>query len=342
MTLSSLLLVLPLLLASCASGRDASAPLVSRSRYLMGTACTLSVPSSVDVDGAADAAFGEIARIERLVSTWRSDSDLSRLNAAPAGRALAVSGEVIDLLDRATALSRDTGGAFSPLAGRLIAMWDLRGEGRVPPEDEVRGAAAAIAGGGLRLDRERRTAARLGDVAVEEGGFAKGYALDRAIEELRERGVPSAILDFGGQVALFGFRKAVEIDIAHPEDRQRSAVRLAVKSGSVATSSGSEKYFEKMGERFSHIVDPRSGRALPPAGSATAIHQEALVADALSTALYVLGPREGLALADREGFAEIWLVPEQDGSYRVVRSAAASALPLEIHENLKTWKKEWQ
>ena len=341
MTPSRVLLLIPLLLASCASGHSTSADLVSRSRYLMGTACTISVPASVEVDGATGAAFGEIARIERLVSTWRSDSELSRINDAPPGRSIAVSLEVIDLLERATALSRDTEGAFSPLAGRLIAMWDLRGEGRVPADGDARAAAGAIASGGLRLARERGTVARIGEVAVEEGGFAKGYALDRAVDALRERGVPRALLDFGGQVALYGFGDAVEIDIAHPEDRERPAVRLAVRSGSVATTSGSEKRFEKDGARYSHIVDPRSGRALPPSGSATAIHDEALVADALSTAFYVLGPGAGLALADREGFAAIWLVPEEGDSYRVVRSAAASALSLEIHEDLTTWKKEW-
>ena len=340
MTPSRLLLLVPLLLASCASGRATSGDLASRSRSLLGPVCTISVPAAVEVDEAADAAFGEIARIERLVSTWRSDSELSRLNDAPPGRSIAVSLGVVDLLERATALSRDTAGAFTPLAGRLIAMWDLRGEGRVPAEGDARAAAAAIASGGLRLDRERRTVARIGKVALEEGGFAKGYALDRAMETLRERGVPRAILDFGGQVALYGFGELVEIDIAHPEDRGRPAARLAINSGSVATTSGSEKHFEHDGARYSHIVDPRSGRALPPSGSATAIHEEALVADALSTAFYVLGPREGLVLADREGFAAIWLVPEGD-SYRVVRSAAASALPLEIHEDLKTWKKEW-
>lgn len=334
------LLLVPVLLASCASGREPSADLVSRSRYLMGTACTLSVPASVDVDAAAEAAFAEIARIERLVSTWRGDSEISRINDAPTGRSTAVSMEVLELLDRSTLLSRETEGAFSPLAGRLIAMWDLRGEGRIPADGEARAAADAIASGGLRFDRQRRTVARIGEVSVEEGGFAKGYALDRAIETLRERGVSRAILDFGGQLALYGFREAVEIDIAHPEDRERPAVRLALQSGSVATTSGSEKHFEKDGERFSHIVDPRSGRALPPAGSATAIHDEALVADALSTALYVLGPRDGLALADREGFAAIWLVPEEGDSYRVVRSAAASALSLEIQDDLERGTKE--
>lgn len=306
----------------------------------MGTVCTISVPSGRGADADAEAAFAEIARIEALVSTWRRDSELSRLNHAPAGTAVAVSLEVLTLLDRALKIAGETSGAFTPMAGRLIEMWDLHGEGRVPPVAEARAAAAAISRGGIRLDRDRRTAAKLGDVAVEEGGFAKGYALDRAIEKLRERRAPRAILDFGGQVALYGFREPVEIDIAHPEDRQRPAIRLAVKSGSISTSSGSEKSFAADGTRYSHLVDPRSGLALPPAGSATALHEEALVADALSTAFYVLGPRDGLALADREGLAAIWLVPEEDGAYRVVRSAAASALPLEIHPDFKTSTKE--
>ncbi|HEY0591469.1 MAG TPA: FAD:protein FMN transferase [Thermoanaerobaculia bacterium] len=333
-----LTLVLPLLVSSCASVPPRGAPMESRARYLMGTACVISLPAGPGVDADADAAFDEIARIEALVSTWRADSELSRLNRANPGSAVGVSAEVADLLDRAARLAEETGGAFTPLAGRLIEMWGLRNEGRIPDGAAVRAAARAIAAGGLRIDRERRTVARIGDVAVEEGGFAKGYALDRAVEVLRRRGVRRALLDFGGQVALYGFGAPIEIDIAHPEDRQRPAVRIAIASGSIATSSGSEKSFASGPNRYSHIVDPRSGMALPPSGSATAIHEEALVADALSTAFYVLGPREGLALADGKGLAAIWLVPEEGGAWRVVRSAAASALPLEIHTDFNVKK----
>lgn len=310
----------------------------SRARYLMGTTCAISLPAGPGVDADADAAFDEIARIEALVSTWRGDSELSRINRAAPGSAVGVSAEVADLLDRAARLGEETGGAFTPLAGRLIEMWDLRGEGRVPQDAAIRAAARAIAAGGLRIDRQRLTVARVGEVTVEEGGFAKGYALDRALGVLRRRGVARALIDFGGQVALYGFAAPVEIAIAHPEDRQRPAVRIAIASGSIATSSGSEKSFASGSNLYSHIVDPRTGMALPPTGSATAIHEEALVADALATAFYVLGPREGLALADRKGFAAIWLVPEEGGAWRVVRSAAASALPLEIHPDFNVKK----
>ncbi len=333
-----LILVLPLLLSSCASVSSHGPSMASRARYLMGTTCAISLPAGPEIDADADAAFDEIARVESLVSTWRTDSELSRINRAAPGTAVGVSAEVADLLDRAARLGAESGGAFTPLAGRLIEMWDLRGEGRVPEEAAARAAARAIAAGGVRIDRQILTVARVGDVTVEEGGFAKGYALDRAIGVLRRRGVARALIDFGGQVALYGFGAPFEIDIAHPEDRRRPAVRIAIASGSVATSSGSEKSFASGSNRYSHIVDPRTGMALPPSGSATAIHEEALVADALSTALYVLGPREGLALADRKRLAAIWLVPEEGGAWRVVRSAAASALPLEIHPDFNVKK----
>ncbi len=333
-------LVLTLLLSGCVSVRDGGTPLESRARFLMGTVCTISLPADPRADASANAAFDEIARIEALVSTWRPDSELSRINRAPAGSAIGVSGEVAALLERAVRIATETGGAFTPLAGRLVELWDLRGEGRVPSSDAARAAAAAIARGGVRIDRGRLTVSRIGEVTLDEGGFAKGYALDRAIDTLRARGVARAILDFGGQVALYGFAAPVEIDIAHPQDRQRPAVRIAIRTGSVSTSSGSEKWFADGSARYSHIVDPRTGMALPPSGSASAIHDEALEADALSTALYVLGPTEGLAFADRAGVAAIWLVPEEGGAWRVVRSTAASALPLEIHPDFNITEKE--
>lgn len=333
-----LTLVLSLLVSGCASVSAPADAMESRARYLMGTTCALSLPPGRAIDAHADAAFDEIARIEARVSTWRADSELSRINRAAPGTAVGVSREVADLLDRAARLADENEGAFTPVAGRLIELWDLRGEGRVPDDASVRAATAAIAGGGLRIDRARLAVARLGEVTVEEGGFAKGYALDRALDVLRRRGVPRAVLDFGGQVALYGFERPFEIDVAHPEDRRRPAVRVAIWSGSIATSSGAETWFERDGRRYAHIVDPRSGIALPPSGSATAIHEEALVADALSTAFYVLGPREGLRLADRRGLAAIWLVPGGDGAWRIVRSAAASALPLEIHSDFNVTK----
>jgi thiamine biosynthesis lipoprotein len=140
----------------------------------MGTTLTASLPAGPAVDAHAAAAFDEVARIEAILSTWRPDSELSRINVAEEGMAVPVSPEVAGLLAEAIAIEAATGRAFSPCAGRLIELWDLRRDGRVPPAAETRAAALAIAGGGVRIDIGKPTAARVSAVTIEEGGFAKG------------------------------------------------------------------------------------------------------------------------------------------------------------------------
>ncbi|MGH9457344.1 MAG: FAD:protein FMN transferase, partial [Thermoanaerobaculia bacterium] len=187
--------------------------------------------------------------------------------------------------------------------------------------DEAIARATAAMRGDVRIDLDASTATRTTTATFEEGAFGKGYALDRAVEILRARGVRRAAIDFGGQIVRYGFDAPAPLGIAHPEDRARAAVEIVLADGSVSTSSGSEKTFGD--GRYSHIVDPRTGIALPPRGSVTVVHPSALAADVFSTALYVLGPVEGRAWADRHEVAAIWLVPDPPGSYRIVASRAA-------------------
>jgi FAD:protein FMN transferase len=304
------LLLLPAL-AACRSADPAGAPFITRARFLMGTVCTVSLPPQHAA--AAGNAFDEIARIEELISTWRETSELSSLNAAAARGAVSPSPELFELLAAAAEWSRQTGGAFNPLVGPLIEAWRTRDEGALPGPASLARAREQAAPANLVVDRDRATVRLLGGARVEEGGFGKGYAIDRAVSLLRDAGVPYGVIDFGGQVTLFGLRRPVEVAVAHPEMRDEPFLSLLLASGSVSTSSGSEKTFEVGGRTFSHLIDPRSGEALPPRGSVTVVHEEALAADILSTALYILGPEEGIAWADTRQIAALFLVPTPRG-----------------------------
>jgi thiamine biosynthesis lipoprotein len=175
----------------------------------------------------------------------------------------------------------------------------------------------------VAIDSAMRTVTRRSDGAFEEGGFAKGYALDQALAVLRERGIARGWIDFGGQLAVFGFDdRPLEVAIAHPRRRQRAAVRLRVRSGSLSTSSASERTFRAGGRRFSHIVDPRTGVALPPRGSVSVLDESAFRADVLSTALYVMGPERALAWARAHGVAALVLAPEGRDRFRLETSPA--------------------
>jgi len=249
-----------------------AAALMTRAQYLMGTVCEISAPETAHID----AAFAEGARIEAMISTWREDSELSRLNRGEG----AASPELAALLHTADDWRDRTGGAFDPRLGALIALWDIRGEGRVPSTDEIKAAPHTI---------------------YEEGAFGKGYAIDRMLDVL---GASDVVINFGGQL---GVRGAHRVTIADPEDRARPVVELTIHDSSLSTSSGSEKTFLAGGRRFSHILDPRTGQALPPRGSVSVIAADALTADILSTALYVMGPDAGLRWAREHGVTAIFI-----------------------------------
>ena len=294
---------------------------LTRSRYLMGTPLTITVPDDEGNEAAVEAAFDEVARVEALISTWREDSALARINAAAIGEPTEVEPELFDLLEKTVEWSRRTGGAFDPTAGRILFAWDLRGDGRIPSASELQELADNVGVENLTLDRSGFRIVRERDLLVEEGGFGKGYALDRALEILVAAGVDDAMIDFGGQVTIHGRERTV--GIASPADRLRPGVEIDVSSGSVATSSGSERFFEADGTRYSHLFDPRTARALPPRGSVTVLHESGLVADILATALYVMGPEAGLTWSDQHDIKAIFITPGSEGTWRVSPSREA-------------------
>lgn len=256
---------------------------LQRARYLMGTTCEVS--ASAEAEAEIEAAFAEATRVENLISTWLPASELSRLNA---GVISAPGAELASLLAVVDEWARRTDGAFTPRVKGLVDVWRTRESGTMP--DRVAIARA------------------MQSPHVEEGGFGKGYAIDRMLAVML---AADATVNFGGQI---GTRGALVVGIADPEDRDRAVVELTIENASISTSSGSEKTFEHAGRQFSHIFDPRTGDALPPRGSATVIASSATAADILSTALYVMGEEDALRWADANDIAAIFI-----NSHRQIR-----------------------
>lgn len=272
---------------------------IHRARYLMGTVCE--VTAAQGSEGEVEAAFDEAGRIESMLSTWRSSSELSRLNASGSAR---VSAELFSVLSTALDWQRRTRGVFNPLLAPLISAWRTREEGTIPSPAELSSALARSSAANVSLGEPQTVHLRNG-AAFEEGGFGKGYAIDRMLDAIH---APHVVINFGGQLAARGEQR---VTIADPEERGRPVVALTIRDASLATSSGSEKTFTSGSRRFSHIIDPRSGEALPPRGSASALCADALTADILSTALYVMGPAEGLAWAETNGVAALFITPDR-------------------------------
>ncbi len=264
---------------------------------------------------AIQQAFDTVALLEGVLSTWRDDSEIARLNHARPGHSVPLSATLAGLLGEAARWSRATEGAFDPGIGALMDAWDLRGRGRVPAPPALvhaRGASGLVQFRFADLDGRMPRAARRSAAAwLDTGAFGKGVALRAAITALRRAGAESGSVNFGGQVAVFGDGPAAGswlVPVAHPAHRDVPVATLRVRDASASTSSQSERFVEVHGRRFGHILDPRTGHPAPAWGSVTVVAADAAVADMLSTALFVLGPEAGATWARRHDVAALFLI----------------------------------
>ena len=276
-----------------------------------------------DSEAAAERAvavgIAEVERIERIISSWDPASETSAVNAAAGGAPVAVSTELIDLVARCAKVSALTDGAFDITAGGLGGLYRFAGQDTVlPGAAQLRTAAALIDYRAVEIDRAAGTLrlARPG-MRMGFGAIGKGYAANRARDAMAEvDGVRGGVVDASGDLATFGrgADSAWHIGIADPRHPDRWLGQLDVAGDAAVVTSGDyEKYFTAGGVRYAHIIDPRT--ALPTTGvrSATVACADAEVADALATAIFVLGHEVGLQLLDRLRGVE-GLVVAADGS----------------------------
>ncbi|HKY33282.1 MAG TPA: FAD:protein FMN transferase, partial [Candidatus Polarisedimenticolia bacterium] len=267
---------------------------------------------------ALEAAFDEIARLESVLSDWKTDSELSRLNREAASGPFACSGDLYDFVAEGVRLWEATSGAFDLTVAPLVALWDLRGEGRAAGDAELAATMRRVGSARLRLDGPARTVFfQAPGMGLDPGALGKGYALDAAARVLRARGVKAALLDFGGQLLAIGApagRAGWEAAVAHPLRRDEAALTVILKDESIATSGNAERGLIVDGRQMGHVLDPATGRPIAWRGSASVIAASAAEADALSTALLVMGPDRGLAwAAGREGLTPLFLEEDERG-----------------------------
>jgi thiamine biosynthesis lipoprotein len=277
---------------------------VERETAVMGTHLRVTVAATSRQHGidAIEAGFREVRRLDSILSSWRSDSELSRINGAPPGHLVEVSSQLVEILAAARRWTDRTRGAFDPGVGALIGAWDLRGQGRRPSDSELRRALAASGLHRFGFDPSSRTVARPSPLSwIDAGAFGKGTALRAVERRLRAAGVRVALLDFGGQVLAMGrppWGQGWSVGVAHPSARRDASAVLTLRDQSAATTSASERFVSIRGHRVGHVLDPRTGRPVPAWGSVTVVAQDPFVADLLSTAVFAMGPDSGAAFAD--------------------------------------------
>jgi FAD:protein FMN transferase len=273
------------------------------------------------------AALNEISAVERLMSIYKPESDVGRLNRSVSGNELAIDARTFEALNAAIESSKLTGGAFNICILPAERLWGFKtGHARrVPPAERVEIPAGDGSDISLRVADGRHFARFLKEgTKIDLGGIAKGYAVDRAIKVLREMNARGALVDIGGDCYCMGTSAGGtpwRVGVRHPRGAGMLTV-LELSDRAVTTSGDYEDFFVESGKRYSHIFDPRTGRpAESGVISATVISSSCTVADALSTAMVVMGKDEGLRLVRGLPSTECILVTEEAGRLSVIRSS---------------------
>lgn len=262
----------------------------------------------------------QLDEVVAQMSTWEADSDLSRFNRAAAGTAQALPQAFCLVLEAALKLAADTGGAYDPTVGPLVNLWGFGPSGaRVAPPtpDELVIARARVGWQRVHFDPVMRTLVQPGDCYVDLSSIAKGYGVDRVAEYLIAQGIESFLVEVGGELRAHGRKPdggAWQIAVETPQDEANAAAVVALGGCSIATSGDYRRYFEDGAGRYSHTIDPRTGHPVSHRlASVTVLHPRCMHADALATALTVLGPESGMAYANRHGVAALFVVKTQAG-----------------------------
>jgi thiamine biosynthesis lipoprotein len=294
---------LPLLLClALFAPHDAPAKWYRQDAAIMGTAVAVQLWYDDDAKGRAltQAVIDEMRRIDKLMSTYKPGSELSRLNARAASEAVPVSTELLALIQRALEFSPITDGAFDITYASAGQYYDFRKRIH-PSEAQLAQAVPAIDYHHVLVDSEHETVRfSQAGVRIDLGGIAKGYAVDRCVALLRAAGVESAMVNAGGDTRVVGkhWKQPWMVGIRDPRHKDGMVTLLPLEDAAISTSGDYERYFEQDGVRYHHILNPRTGTSSSGVRSVSIIGTDATTTDALSTGVFVMGVDAGLRLVN--------------------------------------------
>jgi thiamine biosynthesis lipoprotein len=302
--------------------RDEASYLIQISRDAM--ACEFEVLLNAGQhSGATEAALESLDLIEQLedqLSIYRGHSELSRINEAASDRDVVVESRLFQLLQLSLQLNEQTGGAFEITAGPLGKTWGFhRRAGRFPETDEIEAALQQVGSRLVQLDPQTQTIRFLKPgVEINVNAIGKGYALDRAAEVLRDEGVDdflihggqSSLLAKGGRRGVASGRSGWSVGVQHPLRHDTRLAEVWLRDQALGTSGSGNQFFHFDGQRYGHVIDPRTGYPAAELLSATIIAPSAAIADALATAAFVMGRESTLEICEaRDDLGAILVAP---------------------------------
>jgi len=254
---------------------------------------------SIEANGYIDLAVNEISRIERLISSWDSNSKTSEINKNAGIQPVKVDAELFNLIQRAVGISKLTDGAFDISYASMDKIWKFDGSMTVMPSlDSIIASVAKVGFQNIVLDKENISVfLKLKGMKIGFGAIGKGYAADRAKELLMAKGVVSGIINASGDMNTWGKQPdgtEWKVAITNPMDKNKVFALLPLYNGAVVTSGNYEKYVTFNNVRYTHIIDPRSGYPATGIISVTVFAPKAELADALATSVFVMGKEVGL------------------------------------------------
>ncbi|MBN2190264.1 MAG: FAD:protein FMN transferase [Candidatus Aureabacteria bacterium] len=315
-----------LLAAVCFFGccRFSPAPVFRSDFMAMGTIVEIKVyEPGFDkqyVISAVQAAEAEIRRIDRLLSLYDEHSDIYRVNSHGFEQWVSVSPETIEILEYAKLLCEKTGGALDVAAGNLFELWGFgikRGM-EIPPESKISENLRAAGFKNVIIDKKNgRIRLKNSLVRIDLGSIAKGYAVDAAAKKMEEHNLLNVLVNAGGDIycgGTNGKQAGWLIGVRNPRKTGESAAAAIIRDKAIVTSGDYENFFLREGKRYSHIIDPRTGRPVSNnVISVTIIGPDARTADALATAVMVAGVEEGMKIVERAGSECYIIVEDRNG-----------------------------
>lgn len=294
----------------------------------MGTVYNVKVVLAPEKQGLApqipallDAALQDV---NDKMSTYKKDSELSRFNQSTETTPFAVSKGTAEVFAMSLQVSQESGGAFDVTVGPLVNAWGFgppdTGD-KAPSEEELTALRARVGYHNLSVDLAANTITKArADIYCDLSAIAKGYAVDKATEALEGLGIKDYMVEVGGEVRVAGLkadgsRWRIAIEMPDPDTRTVERV-LELSNIALATSGDYRNFFEKDGVRFSHTIDPSTGRPIAhKLASVSVLHEKCAMADAYATAINVLGPEKGFELAEREGLAVLMMIHDDQGGF---------------------------
>lgn len=294
--------------------------IVHHGSQVMGTVVDLTIWTDNEA-GAAEAAkavFEEFQRVDRLMSSWLEDSAVAKINRGAGTKAIVVDEEVMKLVLRAHQAGKLSGGAFDISVGSFRGLWkfDQDIDGSIPADDKVQERAKLVDYRKIALNKKRRSVKlRRKGMRITLGGVAKGYAVDQAVAIMHKRGFVDFIVQAGGDLYASGRRgdRSWRVGIRDPRGNRDASFALAEVSNQTFSTSGDyERSIVVKGVRYHHILDPATGRPAKRSRSVTVLAPDALTADIWSTALFVIGPENGMKIVESRDDMEAVFVDENN------------------------------